>query len=310
MSEEKRGGASARDLLSLMRPWHWGKNLLVFVPLFFSGRFFGGAFGVLLALIGFCAFSLASSGVYALNDCFDAPQDRLHPRKKKRPVASGRVSVGQAKALFAALSACALAVLALPLGFGVDARVVLRAMATLCCYIAMNTAYSAFGLKRMPVLDVTVVALGFVLRILLGSALTGVAVSQWLLLTVLSASYTMSLGKRRNELRHEKGDVRAVLQFYTEAFLGQGMTMFLTMTLVFYSLWSVDAQTAQRFGHNYTVYSVPLVILIAMFYNLHLESEEDGDPMEVILHDKRLLALSAAYVLLMFALRYMKGGAA
>ena len=135
MNEAKRGGASARDLLSLMRPWHWGKNLLVFLPLFFSGRFFGGAFGVLLALIGFCAFSLASSGVYALNDCVDAPQDRLHPRKRNRPVASGRVSERQAKALTVALIAAALLLPCALAASGMLVSGALQAEAVLCAYI-------------------------------------------------------------------------------------------------------------------------------------------------------------------------------
>ena len=299
-----------RDLLSLMRLKHWGKNLLVFVPLFFSRRLLSGVREPLFALAGCLAFGLASSGIYALNDCLDAPQDRLHPRKRNRPVASGRVSERQAKGLAVLLILCALVPAFVLPAFGLSIASAAKAQALLCVYIAMNIAYSAFGLKHVPVVDVTIVALGFVLRILLGSALTGVVVSRWLLLTVLTASYYMSLGKRRNELKNARDGVRSVLRFYTEAFLGQNMYMFLTMTLVFYSLWSVDAQTIERFGHDYAVYSVPLVILIAMFYSLHIEREEDGDPMEVILHDRRLLVLAALYAALMFALLYLGGGAA
>lgn len=305
MNRSSSARARLRALLTLTRPWHWGKNLLVFFPIFFSGHLLNTR-ELLLALTGFFSFCFAASGIYALNDCFDAPFDRLHPRKKLRPVASGLVSQGQAKGLAALLF---LAALALPLALGALGRADGWLPALLCVgvYVAANVAYSALDAKQLPVVDVSIVALGFVLRILCGSALTGDVVSRWLLLTVLTASYYMALGKRRGELRavSDDGSVRPVLTRYTDAFLTQSMAMFLTMTLVFYSLWSVDAQTVARYGHEYVIVSVPLVIVIVLFYNLDIETGPEGDPMEVILGDKRLLALAALYAALMFSLLYL-----
>ena len=174
----------------------------------------------------------------------------------------------------------------------------------LLLYLAANLAYSLLGFKDIPIVDVTIVALGFVLRVMYGGLLAGVEVSNWLLLTVMMASYYMALGKRRNELRDTREQTRAVLTRYTYDFLDRQMYLFLTLTVAFYSLWSVDAHTAPH-----AVLTVPVVILLLMRYSLVVEGESDGDPTEVILHDRMLLILAAVYVVLMFGLIYMQGGA-
>ena len=189
---------TVRDGLTLMRPWHACKNLLIFLPLFFHGGIFSAPEKMAAAAIGFAAFSLSASAIYALNDCRDAPQDRQHPRKKNRPVAAGRIS--ERAALTLALALAALSAGILLAGRGMIAQFG-AAAATLAAYLLMNVCYTVFGLKHVPILDVSIVALGFVMRILFGSFLTGIPVSSWLLLTVMVASYYMSFGKRRNELR-------------------------------------------------------------------------------------------------------------
>ena len=277
--------------IRLLRPKHWIKNLLVFIPAFFGGKLLlsGG-------MLAFVTMSLAASGVYAINDCHDAPQDRLHPDKCRRPVASGAVS--QPAALTIAVL-CFIAAFALPLLLGMP----LAASAVLALYVAMNLSYSVLGFKNIPIIDVTIVAMGFVLRILYGAMMTDIAVSNWLLLTVLMGSYYMALGKRRNELRDVKADTRAVLKSYTYAFLNQHMYLFLTLTIAFYSLWSVDAATVKN-----AVLSIPLVVVLAMRYNLDVEGNHSGDPIEVISHDRVFIVLLALYGALMFALLYLQGG--
>lgn len=287
-------------VLEVMRPWHYGKNLLVFVPLFFSGQLFSNPQALRSACMGFVAMSLTASGIYAINDCADAQQDRKHAVKRLRPVASGRISPGGAKALAAALLCMAGA----PLAAGLFSPA-----GALCwaIYVAMNVGYSALGWKNRPIWDVTIVALGFVLRILYGAELTGTPASKWLLLTVLTGSYYMALGKWRTELNGGGQSVRTVLGLYTREFLDRGMQMFLTLTVVFYTLWSVDDQTAARHLYGYTVCTVPVVILWVLHYSLNIEKNGWGDPVEVILHDRKLLGLGAAYVALMFCLIYAKG---
>ena len=264
------------------------------MPAFFGGRIMS----IGMPLLGFLSMSLASSAVYALNDVHDAPRDRLHPQKRSRPVASGEVSPAQA-ALLAAL--CFALSVALPLGFGAPPV----SLWPLLLYVAANLAYSLLGFKDIPIVDVTIVALGFVLRVMYGGLLAGVEVSNWLLLTVMMASYYMALGKRRNELRDTKEKTRAVLSRYTYEFLDRQMYLFLTLTVAFYSLWSVDARTAPH-----AVLTVPVVILLLMRYSLVVEGESGGDPIEVILHDRMLLVLAALYAVLMFGLIYLQRGVA
>ena len=289
----RKGRQRAHALWMLMRPWHVLKNVLVLMPAFFGGRILAAG----MPLLGFVSMSLASSAVYALNDVHDAPRDRLHPQKRSRPVASGEVSPARA-ALLAAL--CFALSVALPLGFGAPPI----SLGPQLLYVAANLAYSLLGFKDIPIVDVTIVALGFVLRVMYGGLLAGVEVSNWLLLTVMMASYYMALGKRRNELRDTREKTRAVLTRYTYDFLDRQMYLFLTLTVAFYSLWSVDAHTAPH-----AVLTVPVVILLLMRYSLVVEGESDGDPTEVILHDRMLLILAAVYVVLMFGLIYMQGGA-
>ena len=271
---------TVRDGLTLMRPWHACKNLLIFLPLFFHGGIFSAPEKMAAAAIGFAAFSLSASAIYALNDCRDAPQDRQHPRKKNRPLSAGILLAG--RGMIAQFGA---------------------AVATLAAYLLMNVCYTVFGLKHVPILDVSIVALGFVMRILFGSFLTGIPVSSWLLLTVMVASYYMSFGKRRNELRAlGQNSVRRVLSLYTPEFLTQSTNMFLTLTIVFYALWSVDVQTELRYAQGRAVWSLPLVILILLFYHYDIDTRPDGDPVEIILHDWRLVVLACVYVAMMLLL--------
>lgn len=290
----QRAKRRVRAYFMLMRPWHVLKNVLVLMPAFFGGRIMS----IGMPLLGFLSMSLASSAVYALNDVHDAPRDRLHPQKRSRPVASGEVSPAQA-ALLAAL--CFALSVALPLGFGAPPV----SLWPLLLYVAANLAYSLLGFKDIPIVDVTIVALGFVLRVMYGGLLAGVEVSNWLLLTVMMASYYMALGKRRNELRDTKEKTRAVLSRYTYEFLDRQMYLFLTLTVAFYSLWSVDARTAPH-----AVLTVPVVILLLMRYSLVVEGGSGGDPIEVILHDRMLLVLAALYAVLMFGLIYLQKGVA
>lgn len=283
-----------KHILKLMRPQHYIKNLLVFAALGCSGQLLVPE-KLLAGLLGFAAFCMVSSAVYIINDIQDAPKDRLHPVKRSRPIATGNVSVKCAWI-------CAGMLLALG---GLLNQLIYHRTSTifLAMYLLLNLAYS-FGLKNIPILDVTILASGFLLRILYGAYITEIVVSNWLYLTVIMLAFYFSLGKRRNELKKQKGgQTRDVLKAYPIGFLDKGMNMHLTLAIAFYALWSMDESTINIYG-QYLVFTIPIVLLIVMKYSLAIEGDSDGDPVDVLLHDKILLALCAMYLLFMFLILY------
>ena len=282
--------------LRLMRVHHYMKNLLVLAALACSGQLFDRA-KLLAGAAGFAAFCLVSSAVYIINDIRDRDKDRLHPTKRFRPIASGAVPRNRAVLLAALLLAgaagCNLAAFRLP------------STGLLLLYLAINLAYS-FGLKDIPIVDISILVAGFLIRVSYGAIVTGIAVSNWLYLTVTAAAFYFALGKRRNERKRAADDsTRKVLGAYTVEFLDKNMYMCLALTNVFYALWSVDESTKALYNSNWLVFTVPMVLLITMKYSMTIEGESDGDPVEVLLHDKMLLALCVIYLGLMFAILYL-----
>ena len=234
--------------------------------------------------------------VYIINDIRDVEKDRNHPTKCRRPIAAGTVSVKNAWILAAVLALTA----ALCNGL------VFNGWATglLALYLALNLAYS-FGLKNIPIVDITILVAGFLIRILYGALVTGIVISNWLYLTVIALAFYFSLGKRRNELKqHGDSQTRKVLKAYPLDFLDKSMNMCLTLAIVFYSLWSMADSTIAAYG-QYLVFTVPIVLLIVMKYSLNIEGESDGDPVEVLIHDKVLLVLCLAYFCAMFSILYL-----
>lgn len=285
-----------KHYIKLMRPHHYIKNLLVFAALACSGQLFDWN-KLLACAIGFAAFCAISSVVYIINDIRDKEKDRLHPTKCSRPIASGAVSVKQAWML-----ACILLFVAV----FCNSRVFYPASSLfLLLYLCMNLAYS-FGMKNVPVLDVTILVAGFLVRVLYGACITEITVSNWLYLTVIALAFYFALGKRRNELKRlSGGETRNVLKRYPASFLDKNMYMCLGLANAFYALWSMDERTAAHYHSNYLVFTVPIVLLITMKYSLDVEGESDGDPVEVLLHDKALLVLCLLYFFAMFTILYL-----
>lgn len=282
--------------LKLIRIKHYVKNLLIFTALVFSGQLLVS--GKLRdCAIGFAAFCLVSSAIYVFNDIKDKDKDRLHPQKCKRPVASGEISVKNAViVMFVCLI---LAGVCFAFIFNRQALILLTA------YIALNIGYS-LGLKNIPLVDVTILVAGFLIRVLFGAVITGIVVSNWLYLTVISLSFFMALGKRRNELKQFGSDnTRQVLKSYNASFLEKSMYMCLTMANTFYSLWAMsDADENVR---NLKIFTVPVVFLITLKYCMNIENDSsDGDPTEVLFHDKVLLLLSLLYAVAMILILYRR----
>lgn len=279
--------------LKLMRVKHYLKNVLVALPVIFAGVALHPV-NIFKTLIAFITFSLTSSIIYIINDIRDVEKDKKHPVKKKRPIASGEVSIKAAVILAILLFVATIAILyfsGLLFNYGV---------LVLLVYFVLNLGYS-FGLKDIPLVDITILASGFVLRALYGGLLLNIDLSNWLFLTVLSGSFYMALGKRRNELIKLEGkETRKVLKYYTKEFLDKNMYMFLSLSIVFYSLWSTLGVDNRFFK-----FSSILVILILMKYSLNVEQDSLGDPIEVILGDKILIILAFIYAAYCFAVLYI-----
>lgn len=279
--------------LKLMRIKHYLKNGLIFFPLIFSGMLFNKSL-LYMSFIGFISFSFIASIIYIVNDIRDIDKDRNHPVKKKRPLASGEVKIFEAKILVLLLAIIVLLLLSF------NKIIFTWSSLILLLYFVLNLGYS-FGLKNVPLIDVAILAFGFVLRVIYGGLLLNIEISNWLFLTILSASFYMALGKRNNELKKLKNsETRNVLKYYPKEFLDKNMYVFLSLTIVFYSLWATMGVNNQWFR-----YSVVFVILIFMKYSMNIEGDSLGDPIEVLLHDKVLIALAFIYCLFCFAILYL-----
>lgn len=278
-----------RAYISLLRVKHYVKNLLIFFPLFFAQEIFVSA-KMISAIWGFVAFSAISSAVYILNDLKDAERDRQHPVKRNRPIASGCISKPTAVVVF-----CTCILIALSASLTLHS---VSGLALLILYFCLNIAYSC-GLKKKPIIDIVILASGFVIRVFYGGVITGISISKWLFLVIVTGSLYMGLGKRRNELQQQSNNTRDVLKYYNAAFLDKNMYMFVALTNVFYALWTVELSTPRM------IWTVPIFMVILMCYSLDTEGRSDGDPTEVILHNRALLALIALYGLFVFSLLYI-----
>ena len=282
-----------KNYIKLMRPKHYLKNGLILAPLFFSKEI-NILNKIIDVLFAFLAFSLISSTIYIINDTMDAEKDRQHPKKCKRPIASGQISKKNA-IIFSIL----LFILSFTFHyFGNRNKLFSISTIYLISYFFINLSYS-LGLKNKPILDLVLLSAGFLLRVLYGGEITDVPISYWLYLIVITFSFYMGFGKRRGELEI-KGDknTREVLKKYSYEFLDKKMSIFMALTLVFYSLWTVDKKTTDVVGNDLFIWTVPLVIIIFLRYSYVIElGESDGDPVEVLLSDKVLISLVIVYIL-------------
>ena len=282
-ASETRSTSSLADWLVLLRPKQWVKNVFVLAPLLFGSRITEG-WAVTAAFTAAALFSLLASGIYAMNDAYDAASDRLHPRKRLRPIAAGRISVRGG-----ALGGLALATGALGGAWLLDARFGMIALA----YLLLNAVYT-LKLKTVVILDVFTVASFFLMRLLAGSFVVDVAPSIWLLLCGGLLALYLGFAKRRNELvtlGEGSQQHREVLSKYGPQFLDQMSAVLLSVTIVSYIMYTLTSETATRVGSDTLSYSV-VFVLYGVFRYLYLAHRhgEGGDASETLLTDGPLAA--------------------
>lgn len=279
-----------RSYIKLIRVKHWIKNLLIVIPAFFGTALIESE--VIYQLIfGFFVFSFCSSAVYIINDLNDIENDRQHPDKCKRPLAGGEVSKKEALILIAVLLMLASILNHFLCGFS------LRSLIP-WVYMILNLIYS-ISLKNKPVIDIVLLVSGFFFRVFYGSAITGIRISGWLYLTVISLSLFLAFGKRRNEKMSCGDSARKVLGYYSLQYLNSNMYMYLALFAVFYSIWSLNANDT-----GLMIYTTPLILVMMMRYSYKLEIDVNGNPVDMILGDRVLIILGGIYALLLFVIIY------
>jgi 4-hydroxybenzoate polyprenyltransferase len=269
-------------LLESMRPRQWTKNFFVFPALVFAHKLSDES-AVVWTLAAFIIFCFLSSSVYLLNDIADAEQDRQHPTKRHRPIASGRLPLAVALPFSMLLASFGIA-----LSFAVNRPFVLYA----ALYLGLNILYS-FSLKHTVILDVLVVAIFFVLRAVAGAAAINVDISHWLLICTFLLALFIALSKRRHELvllDENASAHRASLTEYSPYLLDQMIAVVTASALMAYTLYTVDQDTVMKFGSDHLVYTVPFVAfgIFRYLYLIH-QKGEGGDPDRIVVSDRPFL---------------------
>jgi 4-hydroxybenzoate polyprenyltransferase len=288
-------GAQATAWLRALRPAQWIKNGVVPAAYFFAWRdpsqsaHVQGWLPLAAEAAAVACFCLASSGVYLVNDVRDVEADRAHPVKRLRPLAAGEIGAPAALAAAAGLLAAALAgSLALPHAF----------TAVLGGYVAMQAVYT-FALKRIPYVDVFVIATGFVLRAIAGATALSVRISPWLLLCTFLLALFLALCKRRHEkvlLEDAGAQHREALAGYDRGLLDMQIGITSAATLVCYAIYTLSPETVQRFGTSRLGLTIPFVVFgIFRYLELVYRHDEGGRPEKVMLTDKVLIATVACY---------------
>ncbi len=288
-----------KNYLKLIRVKHWLKNGLVFLPLFFSINFLNKEM-LLISVLAFIIFSFTSSIVYVTNDIADIDKDKKHPIKKNRPLASGKVSINEAKMIRGIL------IILLGILLGIISKSVESIWVFLIplIYLGMNILYSK-KLKSIPIIDVVVIVTGFILRVIYGGLVINVEVSKYLYLMIIFGSFFLAFGKRRNELEKNGTKSRESLSLYNQSFLDKNMYVAFALAIVSYTLWCVDPTTVTHIGNDYVFWTIPLLMIILQLYSLNIEGNSYGDPIDVILSDKKLEVFIGLYILVMIILIYV-----
>ncbi len=285
----------APPAIALMRPHQWVKNAFVAAPLFFTPSALHGA-AVLAVLLGMLSFCALSSAVYILNDLMDREADRLHPDKRHRPLAAGTVSVPLALAMMAAL------VLG---GLGLAFALAPRFAGIALIYLFVNALYS-LKLKQVSIVDVMLVALGFVLRVYGGAELIGVLPSVWIIVCTGLLALFLALAKRRDDLVKDLDtEHRSALRGYTKPFIDTSITAVLAGLLVSYLIYTTDPAVMSRIGSPHLYLTTPFVIAgVLRYLQITLVEERSGSPTTLAMTDRFLILTVLGWVVTFAALIY------
>lgn len=284
-------------IVKLIRPKHWIKNLFLLIPVFFAGSLFEIERLKILGL-GIVAFSLIASAVYIINDLKDIEVDRIHPLKKDRPLASGKVSKSTATLLL---------IIFVIVGLFLSYQLSSLFFFLLGGYLLLNIAYS-FGLKNISIVDLFIVSLGFLIRIYSGGILAEVGVSHWLAIMILLLSLFLVLAKRRDDLvlqTKSQAIIRKTSSSYNLEFINACLTIFAAVIVVSYIMYTVSPEVVDRFNSPYLFATTPFVIAGIMRYlQITIVEMNSGSPTSILVKDKFILTTIILWIISFYLIIY------
>jgi decaprenyl-phosphate phosphoribosyltransferase len=289
--------ARLRSFLNLIRFRHWIKNFFLFIPSFFAGHLFYTR-ELLTVFAGALAFSLVASGVYILNDYRDREIDRLHPKKKLRPIASGEIK-----------PALALVVMFILIAAGLFWAIRINAtfFYLLSSYLLLNLAYS-FGLKNVPIVDIFIVSIGFLIRIYAGGELAGLEITHWLSMMILLLSLFLILAKRRDDLRVNAENnciVRKSSKAYNLEYINSCITLISAVMVVAYVMYTLSPEVTERFQSDYLFITTIFVIAGIMRYlQITFVEQRSGSPTNIFIKDRFILLTIAGWIISFYIIIY------
>jgi decaprenyl-phosphate phosphoribosyltransferase len=286
--------------LKLLRPKDWAKNLFLFIPSFFAGEIFNLP-ELYLLIGGFFSFSFLASSIYILNDYRDIEDDRKHPEKKNRPLASGAAKKSVAMVL------CIVLLIA-GVSLGVFLNPSLKYLFILSIYYLLNMGYS-FGLKNVSIVDILIVAAGFVLRVKGGAILADVHTTEWLIIMTFLLALFMAIAKRRDDvlLKVNTGmDMRKAVKGYTLDFLNVMLGLVCAIIIVSYINYSVSGQLYQKYGHRLYYTSLFVIAGIMRYLQITFVLNNSGSPTKILYKDRFIQATIVLWIISFYVILYLK----
>lgn len=287
-----------KSYIKLLRLSHWSKNLFLFLPLFFSGQFIEKADSIVFLFIGFVCFSLTASVVYIINDIKDVEEDKLHPEKKHRPFAAGQVKI-----VTGILLAIVLLSTALTSAYFLEPQFLL----VVGIYFLMNLAYS-LKLKHVPLLDITIISVGFVLRVVAGGIIVDIFVSHWILLMTFLLALFLGLAKRRDDVKifMESGKkMRKSIDGYNLEFINAGMVLMGGVTIVSYIMYTLSEEVIKRLGSNLYLTSIFVILGVLRYLQITFVKENSGNPTKILMKDIFIQLILVGFIVAFAVLLYL-----
>jgi len=266
------------SIIKLIRPHQYIKNIFIFMPIFFIGHITNIEL-ILITTTAFVAFSISASAVYIFNDYQDIDDDRKHPEKKHRPLASGSITKKFAITLIGVFFI---------IGISIMATISFQVVGILCIYITLNIAYSLY-LKHIAILDVSIIAICFVLRLFIGSSATGTALSMWIIITTFLLALFIALAKRRDDILfflNTGKKMRRAIDGYNLQLIDGAMMIMASVVIVTYILYTTSIEVLQRMQSEYLYLTALFVILGIMRYlQISFVENNSGSPTKIVLRD-------------------------